>query len=211
MLRAALPVELLIQNGTVVTMDRDRRVLPGADVLVEQGRIAKVGRIRTGKKGRRVMDAAGCLVMPGLIHGHLHACQTLFRNRADGLELLDWLRERIWPFEAAHDPDSMRASADLTWAELIRSGSTAALDMGTVSHTDVIFESARDSGFRLTSGKAMMDHGQGLPAALRETTADSLAESVRLCEAWDGAAGGRLRYAFAPRFVLSCSEELLRG
>src|SRR5687767_5631409 len=192
MLRAALPVELLIQNGTVVTMDRDRRVLPGADVLVEQGRIAKVGRIRTGKKGRRVLDAAGCLVMPGLIHGHLHACQTLFRNRADGLELLDWLRERIWPFEAAHDADSMRASADLTWAELIRSGSTAALDMGTVRHTDAIFESARDAGFRLTGGKAMMDAGQGVPAGLRESTSESMGESLRLIDRWHGAEDGRL-------------------
>jgi len=202
-------VELLIQNGTVVTMDGDRRVLECADVLVQDGRVAKVGRVRRGRRTRRVIDASGCAVLPGFIHGHIHACQTLFRNRADGLELLDWLRERIWPFEAAHDAASLRASADLTWAELIKGGSTAALDMGTVRHQDAIFESARDAGFRLTSGKAMMDQGQGVPAGLRETTEDSIAESVRLCDAWHGQAGGRLRYAFAPRFALSCSERLL--
>jgi len=202
-------VELLIQNGTVVTMDRDHRVLPSADVLVQDGRIAKVGKVRQGRRPRKVLDASGCVVIPGFVHGHIHACQTLFRNRADGLELLDWLRERIWPFEAAHDEQSLRASADLTWAELIRGGATAALDMGTVRHQDVIFESARDAGFRLTSGKAMMDQGQGLPAGLRETTEDSITESVRLCDAWHQKAGGRLRYAFAPRFALSCSERLL--
>jgi 5-methylthioadenosine/S-adenosylhomocysteine deaminase len=202
-------VELLIQNGTVVTMDRDHRVLPSSDVLVQDGRIAKIGRVRQGRRARRVIDASGCVVLPGFVQGHLHACQTLFRNRADGLELLDWLRERIWPFEAAHDAQSLRASADLTWAELIKSGSTAALDMGTVRHQDAVFESARDAGFRLTSGKAMMDQGQGMPAGLRETTEDSIAESVRLCDAWHLQAGGRLRYAFAPRFALSCSERLL--
>ncbi len=204
-------MDLLISRATVITMNPAREVLFDADVLVRDGRIAKVGKKLSAKKGsRRTLDAQGLVVIPGLIQGHLHACQTLFRNRADGLELLDWLRERIWPFEAAHDAHSMRASADLTFAELIKGGTTAALDMGSVRHTDAIFESARDAGFRLTGGKAMMDAGQGLPAGLRETTADSVAESVRLCKQWNGAEGGRLRYAFAPRFVLSCTEELLR-
>ncbi len=203
-------MDLLLTNGTVVTMNREREVLVGADVLVQDGRIARVGRnLRTRGAGLRVLDVRGKVVLPGLIHGHLHACQTLFRNRADGLELLDWLRERIWPFEAAHDADSMRASADLTFAELIRSGATAALDMGTVRHYDAVFESARDCGFRLTGGKAMMDAPDG-PEGLRESTEDSLAESLALLERWHGTHGDRLRYAFAPRFVLSCTERLMR-
>jgi cytosine/adenosine deaminase-related metal-dependent hydrolase len=103
----------------------------------------------------------------------------------------------------------MRTSADLTFAELIRSGATAALDMGTVRHTEIVFEAARDAGFRLTGGKSMMDAGQAVPAHLRETTSESLAQSLRLFRTWHGAADGRLRYAFAPRFALSCTEELL--
>lgn len=204
-------VDLLLTNGTVVTMNREREVLVGADVFIQDGRIARIGRgLKVGGVARRTLDVTGQVVMPGLIHGHIHACQTLFRNHADGMELLDWLRERIWPFEAAHDADSMRASADLSFAELIQSGATAALDMGSVRHYDAVFESARDSGFRLTGGKAMMDAGQGLPAGLRETTKASLAESVALLERWHGTHGDRLRYAFAPRFVLSCSEPLLK-
>lgn len=199
----------VIANGTVVTMDGERTVLPGADVVVEDGRIVSVGRAPRARGARRTLDAKGHVVLPGLVHGHLHACQTLFRNMADGLELLDWLRERIWPLEAAHDADSMRASADLTFLELIRSGSTAALDMGSVHHYGAVFEAARDAGFRLTGGKAMMDHGQGTPAGLRETTAASLADSLKLLKAWHDTHDGRLRYAFCPRFVLSCSEELL--
>jgi cytosine/adenosine deaminase-related metal-dependent hydrolase len=203
-------VDLLLTNGTVVTMNREREVLAEADVLIQDGRIARVGRnLRTRGGGLRVLDVTGKVVLPGFIHGHLHACQTLFRNRADGLELLDWLSERIWPFEAAHDADSMRVSADLTFAELIRSGATAALDMGSVRHYDAVFESARDCGFRLTGGKAMMD-APDVPGGLRESTEASLAESLALLERWHGTHGGRLRYAFAPRFVLSCTEKLMR-
>lgn len=204
-------MDLLLTHGTVVTMNREREVLADTDVLIQDGRIAKIGRgLKVKGAARRVLDVRGKVVLPGLIHGHLHACQTLFRNHADGLELLDWLRERIWPYEAAHDAESLRASADLTFAELIQSGATAALDMGTVRHYDSVFESARDCGFRLTGGKAMMDTGHSLPAGLRETTEASLAESVALLERWHGTHGDRLRYAFAPRFVLSCTESLLK-
>jgi cytosine/adenosine deaminase-related metal-dependent hydrolase len=205
------PVDLVIGNATVVTMNSSRQVLRDAEIVVSGGHIVRVGPSGSAPKGvRRYLDARGKVVIPGLIHGHLHACQTLCRNHADGLELLDWLRERIWPFEASHDAESLRASADLTFLELLKSGATAALDMGTVRHYDSVFESARDCGIRLVGGKCMMDAGQGVPHGLRETTEASLAESLRLIDLWHGAEGGRLKYALAPRFVLSCTEELLR-
>lgn len=205
-------MDLVIGNATVITMNASRQVLRDAEVVIQNDRIARVGPAkRGGKTGtRRFIDARGQVVLPGLIHSHLHACQTLCRNNADGLELLDWLRDRIWPFEAAHDEKSLRASADLTFLECIRSGATSILDMGTVHHYGQVFESARDSGVRLVGGKCMMDAGQGVPAGLRETTEKSIAESIALIEKWHGAENGRLRYALAPRFVLSCTEKLLR-
>ncbi|MBX7100281.1 MAG: 5'-deoxyadenosine deaminase [Myxococcaceae bacterium] len=204
-------MELLVVNATVVTQNAAREVLRDAYLLVRDGRIVEVksGKPPRPKGLRQQLDARGQVVIPGLIHAHLHACQTLFRNRADGLELLDWLRERIWPFEAAHDAASLRASAELTFLELLKGGCTALLDMGTVRHYGQVFEAARDCGIRLVGGKAMMDAGQGVPAGLRETTEASLAESVALIERWHGQEDGRLRYALAPRFVLSCTEGLL--
>lgn len=205
-------MDLIVKNGTVVTMNAAREVLTDAEVVISGNRITHVGPARRGRRTglAQVIDAKGRIVIPGLVHGHLHACQTLFRNRADGLELLDWLRLRIWPLEAAHDAQSMRASADLTFLELIKSGATALLDMGTVRHYDEVFSAARAAGIRLVGGKAMMDAGHGVPDALKEGTEDALRESVRLLETWHGADEGRLRYALAPRFVLSCSESLLR-
>ncbi len=203
--------DVLIEGGTVVTLDERERVLEG-DVLLRGGRIHQVaarGKANP-RPGARTVDARGCYVMPGFVQPHVHLCQVLFRGHAEDLPLMDWLRERIWPFEGAHTEASLRASARLGLAELLLGGTTSILDMGTVRHTDVLFEAALESGIRYTGGKAMMDVGQARPAGLRETAAESLAESNRLADAWQGKASGRLRYAYAPRFILSCSEGLIR-
>jgi len=201
---------ILIRGGAVVTMDGDRRVLEGGDVLVEGDRITKVSKRLRRPKAAHLIDARGCAVLPGLVQTHVHLCQALFRGMADELPLLRWLRERIWPLEAAHDAKSMRASAELGLVELLTGGTTTILDLGSVHHQDAVFRAMAKSGIRGVSGKSMMDVGDGVPKGLRESRTSSLKESLRLAEAWDGAAGGRLGYAFGPRFILSCSERLLR-
>lgn len=203
-----MPASVLIRGGQVMTMDPQRRVLRG-DVYVLGDRIAALGEV-SPVSADVMVDAAGMAVIPGLIQTHIHLCQTLFRGQADDLELLDWLRQRIWPLEAALTPETLAASARLGCAELILGGTTTLVDMGTVHHTDVVFQAMVDSGLRGFSGKCMMDHGDEVPPGLRERTADSLAESLDLMERWDGAGAGRIRYCFAPRFAVSCSDGLLR-
>ena len=132
------------------------------------------------------------------------------RGMAEDLPLLSWLRERVWPLEAAHDDRSLAASAELALAELLRGGTTTVLDMGTTHGHDVLFDACKRFGIRVYGGKAMMDRGRGVPRGLREGTRQSLAESDRLCAQWDGTEGGRIRYVYAPRFILSCSEKLVR-
>jgi len=209
-------MDLLVRGGTLVTCDASHRVLAG-DLLVCNGRIAAMGpadvvaeAVRALPRAVRILDARGAAVMPGLVQTHVHLCQVLFRGMADDLPLLEWLKRRIWPLEAAHDPDSLRASADLGIAELLLGGTTTLLDMGNVRHHGVVFEALRDGGIRAVSGKTMMDEGDGVPDGLRETTAHSLQESDDLAAQWHGAADGRLRYAYAPRFILSCTEGLFR-
>jgi len=206
---------ILVENGTIVTCDARQTVVSG-DVLVEDGRIVAIGEnaaaARTKKGGLvRILDATGCAVLPGFVQAHVHLCQVLFRGMADDLPLLDWLRERIWPFEAAHDEASLSASAELGLLEMSLGGTTTILDMGTVHHHDAVFDACARSGLRAFSGKAMMDDGVGVPKGLRETTKTSLAESDALHARWHGKAEGRLSYAYAPRFILSCTEKLFRG
>ncbi len=125
--------------------------------------------------------------------------------------MLSYLRDRIWPLEAAHDADSLRASARLGIAELLLGGTTTVLDMGTVHHTQVLFETAAETGIRYTGGKAMMDAGESVPAGLLQPTGDALRESDQLADRWHDTEGGRLRYAYSPRFALTSTVDLLRS
>ena len=173
----------LLANATVITMNPARDVLD-ADILIENGVIADMGPGLAGRPenaGAERVDLSGRIVIPGLIQSHMHVTQSLFRGLADEMELMDW-----------------------------RSGVTAFIDMGTAHCQDAIFETMRDVGMRGLFGKCMLDlGGTDVPAALMEDTETCLRESERLMNRWHMSAGGRLRYAFAPRFVPSCTETLL--
>ena len=197
---------VLIKNGTLLTMDGNDSIAE-SDLLVRGRLIASVGE--SVETADEVIDARGCAVMPGFVQTHVHLCQTLFRGAADDLALIDWLKRRVWPMEAAHTARSARASAQLAVAEMIKGGTTCALTMETVNHTGEAFRVVEEAGFRATIGKCMMDKGDEVPDALQEETAASIRESLALLEEWHGRAGGRLRYCFAPRFAVSCTRELL--
>ena len=202
-------MSLLIRSGLVMTMNDRFEVVEG-DVSIRDGRIAAVAS-HIDAPHDRVVDARGGYVLPGFIQTHIHLCQTLFRGFADDLPLMDWLRRRIWPMEAAHTPATLRAAAWLATTELLASGTTSVLTMETVHDTDVVFETVAESGLRATIGKCMMDFDAQVPRRLQEETRASLDESVAIRQRWDGAADGRLRAAFAPRFAVSCSRELLEA
>jgi cytosine/adenosine deaminase-related metal-dependent hydrolase len=203
--------ETIFRGGTILTIDPGHRVLAG-DVAIVDGVVTHVGGTYTPQSNDyAILDCAGCVVMPGFVQAHVHTCQTLARGRGDDLELMDWLRQVVWPYEAKLDPEAATACGELACAELLLGGTTAILDMATVHHTEQFFAAAEVSGIRATIGKAMMDAPDPqIPAGLRETTRASLDAAAALIETWHGAAEGRLRYAYAPRFALSCTDELLR-
>ncbi len=183
-------------------------VVDGA-VSVRDGRIVAIGPEPPGAHDA-IIDAAGAYLLPGFIQTHIHLCQTLFRGYADDLRLLDWLRTRIWPLEAAHTPASLRAATELATLELLRSGTTAVLTMETVHDTEAVFEAAAGTGIRAAIGKCMMDAPPAdAPPRLRENTRRAIDESVALLRQYHGAAADLVRAVFAPRFAVSCSRELL--
>jgi 5-methylthioadenosine/S-adenosylhomocysteine deaminase len=198
---------ILIKGGTLLTMNEENSIVSG-DVFIRDGRIESVRSTPTNAE--IVLDATGCVVLPGFVQTHLHLCQTIFRGAADDLPLLEWLKQRVWPLEAAHSANSIRASARLAVAELIKGGTTCALTMETVNHTEEVFKVIAETGFRATVGKCMMDKGDDVPGPLHEETEASIRESLELLSAWHGQGNGRIRYCFAPRFALSCSRELLQ-
>jgi cytosine/adenosine deaminase-related metal-dependent hydrolase len=197
---------ILLKEATIVTVDAQDSIVHG-DLLIEDDRIVSVGSNKS--KADITIDARNCAVIPGFIQTHIHLCQTLFRSAADDLALIDWLKKRVWPMEAAHSAESIAASARLGIAELIKGGTTCALTMETVHHTSEVFRVVLESGFRATVGKCMMDKGDEVPEGLRERTEDSIRDSIALLEQWNNVDNGRIRYCFAPRFAVSCTRELL--
>ncbi len=202
-------VSLLIRNATILTMNDAFDVIEG-DVWIRDGRIAAIGKNLTGGEGATAIDASGSLLLPGLVQTHVHLCQTLFRGVADDLPLLAWLKQRVWPLEAAHTDESLRVAARLAAAELILGGTTTVLTMETVHGTDAVFDALVPTGLRAVVGKCMMNAGDA-PARLRQSTAQAIDESLALHTRWSGAAEGRLHAALAPRFALSCSRDLLEA
>jgi 5-methylthioadenosine/S-adenosylhomocysteine deaminase len=201
---------MLLRGGLVVPMT-ERGVAFSGDVLLAGGTVSAVAARLDPPPDATVLDVSGCLVLPGFVQAHVHVVQSLARHRAEALELLPWLTERIWPYEAALSTGEVAAAARLGIAELLCGGTTAAMDMGTTHNQDAVFAAADQLGIRFASGKCHMDTGDGVPAGLLEDCDASLAAAEELGVRWHGAAGGRLRYAVAPRFVLSCSPELLAG
>jgi cytosine/adenosine deaminase-related metal-dependent hydrolase len=202
--------ETWIVNGILFTQDKKRRALR-ANLQIVDGRIAAITSKAPNKKkkGVTVIDAKGLTILPGFVQAHIHLCQTLFRNQADDMELLDWLSKRIWVYEAAHTEETLYTSALMGIHELLSSGTTCILDMGTVRHTESIFEAVRESGIRASVGKCLMDHPETTPEGLREPTRDAIAEARMLYDKWNGRENDRIRVSYAPRFVISCTEKLL--
>jgi 5-methylthioadenosine/S-adenosylhomocysteine deaminase len=198
----------VLHGATVLTMNDALETIEGP-VVVRDGVITQVGGI--APQGLATIDVSGCLLLPGFVQTHVHLCQTLFRGAADDLALLAWLRQRVWPMEAAHDTASLRVSTQLAVYELLRTGTTSVLTMETVHGTDVVLETLATSGMRATVGKCLMDSDEAAPARLKQPVRPAMDEALALHSTWEGAANGRIRVALAPRFAVSCSRALLEA
>lgn len=203
---------MLIVPKYIVTVDKKDRILKNHFVEIENGRIERIAKndehIFKKYKGD-VYRFDELTLIPGFVQTHVHLCQTLFRGLADDLELLDWLQLKIFPFENAHNKNSLLASVRLGINELLLSGTTTLLDMGTLRHQNVVFEELKNSGMRAIAGKCLIDENDLFPS-FKSDTKSELNEIYELAKTYHNSANGKIKYGFAPRFVLSCSEELLK-
>ena len=191
--------------------------LDEADGLVqvdEAGRITHVGRWPGADDApASVLDLRPMVVMPGLVDLHAHLPQLLNAGLGSGLDLLTWLDRYIFPLERAYDRSVAEQQAPAAWRAFAAAGTTTVVAYAALwpDSTDAAFEAAEAHGIRAVIGKVMMDRlsydAEIAPGAILET---SLRQSDDLASRWHGRDDGRLRYAFTPRFALSCSAEMLR-
>jgi len=200
-------VELIIRGGTVVTMDGSRRVIQSGSVAIKGGRIIAVGKaseIDRDYAGREVVDAAGKVVIPGLINGHTHVPMTLFRGIADDLDLQEWLTKYIFPAEAKNvTEDFVRVGTRLGLAEMIRSGTTTYCDM--YYFEDAIADETFKAGMRAVLGETVID----FPVADNKTNAEAMAYVEKFVSRWKG--NSLIVAAIAPHAPYTVSEDHLKA
>ncbi len=179
---AAVVVDLLIVGGTVVTMDRERRVIEDGAVAIKGDKIVAVGTsadIARRFRARRTIDARGKMVIPGLINTHTHLPMTLFRGISDDLDLNDWLTKYIFPAEAKNvDEAFVRAGTRLGLAEMIRGGTTTYCDM--YYFEDAIADESKKAGVRGVLGETIID----FPVADNKTHEEAMAYAERFINKW---------------------------
>ena len=204
--------KILIIPKRIVTVDKDHKILKNTAIEIKGNKIASfipIKKIDRSKYDGNIFDYSDLTIIPGLIQTHVHLCQTLFRGLADDLTLLDWLQQKIFPFENAHNKKSLRLSARLGINELIMGGTTTLLDMGTLNYQEVVFEEMINSGLRGFSGKCLIDKNDLFPE-FKSSTKTEIENMMDLADTFHNSEAGRIKYGFAPRFVLSCSEGLLK-
>lgn len=153
------PVDLLIVGGTVVTMNAGREVIEDGAIAIKGGKIEFVGKrtdVLRQVMPKRTINAAGKIIIPGLINGHTHVPMTLFRGIADDLDLQEWLTKYIFPAEAKNVTEPfVRAGTRLGLAEMIRGGTTTYCDM--YYFEDAVADETKKAGVRGVLGETVID------------------------------------------------------
>ncbi len=200
-------VELILQNGTIVTMDAQRRVIENGAIAVDKGAIVAVGtvsEINQNFKSKQTINAAGKVLIPGLINTHTHVPMSLFRGIADDLDLQDWLTRFIFPAEAKNvTEDFVRVGTRLGLAEMIRGGTTTYCDM--YYFEDAVADETFKAGVRGVLGETIID----FPVADNKTHEEAIAYTEKYINKWKN--NPLITPALAPHAPYTVSTEHLNN
>ena len=177
-----IAVDLLIHNGILITMNKQREILEHGALAINNGRIIAIGvnkAITNNYKAKMAIDAQHKIIMPGLINGHTHAPMVLLRGVADDLTTKDWLENYIFPIEAKQvDTDFVYWGTQLACLEMIQGGITTFVDM--YYFEDSVAQASNDIGMRIIAGQTIMD----LATPDSKTAEQGLALAVSLAKKW---------------------------
>lgn len=143
---------ILIKNISILTMDKENEFIYSGYVLTNGSVISEInsGEYNGSLEQMQVIDGSNKLIMPGLINCHTHAAMTLLRGYGEGLPLMRWLNEKIWPMEGRFKEEHIRAGTELAFIEMIKSGTTAFNDMYFMQ--DTVMKTAEEFNIRAVLG-----------------------------------------------------------
>lgn len=205
---------LLLTDGTVITLDKGRRILKETTIAIQDGKIEEIGdtaALKSKYRGAEIVNAHGKIVLPGLIDTHVHLTQTLARGLTNGVSVPDWLYKRILPYEAAMTPNDVYYSSALACLEMIRTGTTCFADPGgyQMEHACRAVEDSGIRGVLAIASVDKQDHEHPLPDGILVSTTQSIRENEDLIRSYNDAADGRIRIWAALRGMLNVTQELI--
>ncbi len=187
---------ILISGATVITCDDSDSILASGAVGVEGDRIVHVDAREPDWKECRRLDGAGCLLIPGLINAHAHVGMTLMRGSADDLALMDWLRQKVWPMEAAMSTEDRYWSSKLGMLEMLCGGVTCFLDMSPDS--EVVARACDEIGLRARLSEVLLE--------TQDPAWKTLEAAVEQVDDWRRRKHPRIDFDFSPHALYTCSQ-----
>lgn len=213
-IKVSLVSTILIENGTVLTINPESEVYPDGYLFIKDEQIADVDEGKAPESLRsqaaEIIDASNQVVMPGMVNSHVHLFQTLIRGLSDNRPLIPWLEEVAFPVYEKMEDEDIWLAVQLGIVENIRGGSTAVIDDITIPlnpdmyHT--VFKVAQAIGLRYKMARGYSD--TGYPEALMEQGEDVIANTLELHNAWC-MDNDMLAIDFSPNVVWSTSKETL--
>lgn len=201
-------MKILLKNAMVITMNEKREVYREGNVLIEDDKITKIGHFAPPGDCDEVMDCREKTIMPGLVNTHTHTSQQLARGLADDVDLLTWLRDRIWPYESSMTEEDSYISTLLFCVEQIKAGCTSIAEPGG-QFVSGMAKAITEAGIRGKLAKSVMDCGEGLPLPWQRTTDEELAQQEEDFKKYHNTADGRVKVWFGVRTIFNATDELL--
>lgn len=170
------------------------------DILIEGNKISAIGE-SLSTEGAEVIDAHRMAIMPGLVNCHTHAAMTVFRGYGDDLDLMDWLNNMIWPVEAHMDEEDVYVGAKLACLEMIKSGTTAFLDMYSFPHGTA--RAANEMGLRANVSYTVFDQGNPVRAEQDKRNMERYLEEF-------GRYSDRVTFSVGPHAIYTVTAPMLQ-
>ncbi|MBW2607699.1 MAG: amidohydrolase [Deltaproteobacteria bacterium] len=198
--------DTVIHNCTIITVDPEFDIIKHGIICIKDGRLKQISAKTHDQElpdSKKVIDAKGGIVLPGLINTHTHLPMTLFRGLADDLPLNIWLNEHIFPAEKKHiNPESVRYGTLLACAEMLLSGTTTCCDGYFLEET--VAEAVNDSGMRAVLGQGVID----FPAPGVADPSENIKNAVEFAKKWLGFSPNIIPSIFCHSPYTCCTQTL---
>ena len=206
---------ILIYNGPVITVNDRSDTFERGYILIEGDRISAVGEgaapAEIISRATEIIDADGCVVMPGMINGHVHLQQTLVRGMSDDGGVMPWVFNIAFPVYMKMTAEEIYLAELTGIVENLRGGATAVTNNLTVRPSadafDACLKAGKDSGIRYKLARGFNE--RGVPEQLCETGAGILEDMRRLTQTYHNSENGRLRVDFNPHTLALVTRETL--